>query len=58
MLFIFFGTAKWILDSSIFSSIKPKHDKRLFTWIYLFCAEKLSEHQNNTIFGAQQVNLG
>ena len=60
-------TAKWIWDSFIFSSIKPKHDKRLFvyfcffpilTWIYVFCAKFFSEHQSKTFFWAKQVNLG
>ena len=29
-------TAKWILDSSIFYSIKSKYDKRLFVYFYIF----------------------
>ena len=51
-------------DKSIFSSIKPKHDKWLFVYFYVFpriylsCTENCSEHQNKTIFGATQVNLG
>ena len=53
-----------IWDSSIFSSITPKHDKPLIvyfcvfphSWIYLFCAKNCSEHQNKTIFSAKQVN--
>ena len=54
------NTAKWIWDSSIFSSIKPKHDNQSFVYfcvfprIYLFCAENCSEHQNKII----QVRMG
>ena len=57
-------TAKWIWDSSIFSSIKPKYDKWLFVYfcvfprIYLFCAENCSEHHNKTTFCSKQVNSG
>ena len=30
----------------------------ILTWIYLFCTENCSEHQNKTIFSAKQVNSG
>ena len=50
-------------DSSIFSSIKPKYDKRLFVYfcvfpqIYLSCTKNCFILMFRTIFGATQVNL-
>ena len=50
-------TNKWIWDSCIFSSIKPKHDMPLFvyfcvfpilTCIYLFCAKNCSEYKRKS----------
>ena len=58
-------TAKWLWDSSIFSSIKPKHDKQLFvyfcvfpvlTWIYLFCLRNCFHLMFRTILVAKQLN--
>ena len=57
-------TAKWIWDSFIFSSIKPKYDKQLFVYfcvfpqIYLSCTENCFILMFRTIFGATQVNSG
>ena len=56
--------AKWIWDNSIFSSIRPKFDKRLFIYfcvfprIYLSCTKNFFILMSRTIFGATQVNSG
>ena len=57
-------TAKWIWDSSIFSSIMPKHDQRSFFYFcvfphsYLFCTENCFILMFRTIYGAKQVRTG
>ena len=57
------NTAKWIWVGSIFSSIKPKHDMRLFVSfvffsVLTFCPKNCSLHQNKTVFQAKRVNSG
>ena len=60
-------TAKWIWHSSIFSSIKPKHDKQLFVYFCVFprfyldlpiLCRKLFWTSNQNNFGSKQVNSG
>ena len=52
--------AKWIRDSSIFSSSKPNHGSRLFVDlpIFMFCEPKIVLKFNETISCLQFVKTG